>query len=96
LLREPEYLANDLSLRLKRNGLAIDENDAVGNGPNVLSFGTPARVDRLPLVRASGILHFGGNQLKDGTKGIHRRFQLDVAILTGVQQHAELAKAGDC
>jgi hypothetical protein len=95
LLRECEYLANDLCLRLVRNRLAVDENHAIGNGPNVLSLGAPARVYRLPLVRASRILHFGGNQLKDRTKGIHCRFELDIAVLTSVQQHTEFAKPGD-
>jgi hypothetical protein len=95
LLGELEYLANDLCLRLEWNRFAVVQNDTIGDRPNVFSFRTPSRVYRLPFIRASGILHFCGNQLKDGTNRVHCRFELDIAVLTGVEQHSELAKAGD-
>jgi hypothetical protein len=95
LLGKSEYLANNLCLRLERNGLTVHENDAVGDAPNVLTLSTTARVYGFPLIGASRVFHLGGNQLKDWTSGIHCGFEFDIAVLARMEQHSELAQTGN-
>ena len=66
LFGKSKNLADDPCFGFKRNGLTVNEDNAVGDAAHMFALDTAACVDGFPFVRASRILHFCGYQFEDG------------------------------